>query len=125
MHTNKLVVSTGCTRIEMKFDSLRIRNFRTLGSEQFVDLSNGLTIVGPNSSGKTNILKAIEMIFTGYDNVLEYEAKRDLTFGITSGQTSLVASFSHSESVFFPTLRLIDSIIESHSAIVGFVVISS
>ncbi len=94
MHTNKLVVSTGCTRIEMKFDSLRIRNFRTLGSEQFVDLSNGLTIVGPNSSGKTNILKAIEMIFTGYDNVLEYEAKRDLTFGITSGQTSLVASFT-------------------------------
>jgi|GEM_PF-2748514 hypothetical protein len=33
----------------MKFDSLRIRNFRTLGSEQFVDLRNGLTIVGPNS----------------------------------------------------------------------------
>lgn len=78
----------------MKFDSLRIRNFRTLGSEQFVDLRNGLTIVGPNSSGKTNILKAIEMIFTGYDNVLQYEAKRDLTFGVTSGQTSLIAGFT-------------------------------
>lgn len=78
----------------MKFDSLRIRNFRTLGSEQFVDLRNGLTIVGPNSSGKTNILKAIEMIFTGYDNVLQYDAKRDLTFGVTSGQTSLIAGFT-------------------------------
>lgn len=77
----------------MNFESLRIRNYRTLGTEQFVDLSNGLTIVGPNSSGKTNILKAIEMMFTGYDNVLGYEAKRDLTFGVSSGQTSLVAGF--------------------------------
>ncbi|MDQ4427405.1 AAA family ATPase [Thalassolituus sp.] len=115
MHTNKLVVSTGCTRIEMKFDSLRIRNFRTLGSEQFVDLSNGLTIVGPNSSGKTNILKAIEMIFTGYDNVLEYEAKRDLTFGITSGQTSLVASFTgdrEADKDFFELYEELNTMLE-------------
>lgn len=77
----------------MKFESLRIRNFRTVGSEQFVDLSNGLTIVGPNSSGKTNILKAVEMVFTGYDNLLGYEAKRDLTFGVSSGQTSLIGNF--------------------------------
>lgn len=78
----------------MKFENLRIRNFRTIGSEQFVDLSNGLTIVGPNSSGKTNILRALEMIFTGYDNILGYEPKRDLTFGVSSGQTSLIAGFT-------------------------------
>lgn len=77
----------------MKFESLRIRNYRTLGSEQFIDLRNGLTIVGPNSSGKTNILKAVEMMFTGYENILGYDAKRDLTFGVSSGQTSLVAGF--------------------------------
>lgn len=73
----------------MKFESLRIRNFRTLGSEQFIDLSNGLTIVGPNSSGKTNILKAIEMMFTGYDNVLGYETKRDLLLGYHLGKQAL------------------------------------
>ena len=78
----------------MKIESLRIRNFRTLGSEQHIDLTQGLTIVGPNSSGKTNILKAIEMLFTGYDNRLKYDAKRDFTFGMSSGQTSLIATFS-------------------------------
>jgi len=78
----------------MKIDSLRIRNFRTIGAEQHIDLSHGLTIVGPNSSGKTNILKAVEMLFTGYDNELNYDVKRDLTFGISKGQTSLVATFS-------------------------------
>lgn len=78
----------------MKIESLRIRNFRTLGSEQHIDLTQGLTIVGPNSSGKTNILKAIEMLFTGYHNRLKYDAKRDFTFGVNSGQTSLIAIFS-------------------------------
>lgn len=78
----------------MKIEGLRIRNFRTIGSEQHIDLTRGLTIVGPNSSGKTNILRAIEMLFTGLDNKLGYDAKRDLTFGVSSGQTSLVATFT-------------------------------
>ena len=78
----------------MKIDSLRIKNFRTIGSEQHVDLTKGLTIVGPNSSGKTNILKAIEMLFTGYENKFNYDVKRDFTFGASVGQTSLVATFS-------------------------------
>lgn len=78
----------------MKIEGLRIRNFRTIGAEQHVDLTRGLTIVGPNSSGKTNIIKAIEMVFTGYENRFEYDVKRDFTFGTSSGQTSLVATFS-------------------------------
>ncbi|MGP9500572.1 AAA family ATPase, partial [Halomonas sp. AOP43-D1-4] len=61
----------------MKIDNLRIRNFRTIGKEQTIDLAKGLTIVGPNSSGKTNILKAIEIIFTGFENKLGYEIKSD------------------------------------------------
>jgi len=68
----------------MKIEGLRIRNFRTIGSEQHIDLTRGLTIVGPNSSGKTNILRAIEMLFTGLDNKLGYDVKRDLTFGVSS-----------------------------------------
>ncbi|WP_445000255.1 AAA family ATPase [Halomonas mongoliensis] len=63
----------------MKLYGLRIRNFRTISTEQVIDLSRGLTIVGPNSSGKTNILKAIEMFFTGYDNRLGYSVDDDLT----------------------------------------------
>lgn len=82
----------------MKFESLRIRNYRTIGQEQSVDLTKGLTIVGPNSSGKTNILKAIEMIFTGFENKLGYEVERDRTFGVTSEQTTLVATFSGDRS---------------------------
>jgi predicted ATP-dependent endonuclease of OLD family len=78
----------------MKIESLRIRNFRTIGQEQTIDLSKGVTIVGPNSSGKTNILKAIEMIFTGFENKLGYETKNDKTFGVTSGQTTLTVTFS-------------------------------
>lgn len=78
----------------MKIEHLRIRNFRTIGQEQSIDLTKGITIVGPNSSGKTNILKAIEMIFTGYDNKLGYLLKSDKTFGITAGQTTLTISFS-------------------------------
>ena len=73
----------------MKIDNLRIRNFRTIGQEQSIDLTKGVTIVGPNSSGKTNILKAIEMIFTGYENKLEYQLKTDKTFGVQTGQSSL------------------------------------
>ncbi|EHY9847423.1 AAA family ATPase [Vibrio cholerae] len=78
----------------MKLEHLRIRNFRTIGQEQSIDLTKGINIVGPNSSGKTNILKAIEMVFTGYDNVYGYQLKTDKTFGVTSGQTSLTVTFS-------------------------------
>ncbi|MEZ8235740.1 ATP-dependent nuclease [Vibrio splendidus] len=79
----------------MQLEHLRIKNFRTIGGvDQHIDLTQGLTIVGPNSSGKTNILKAIQMLFTGYDNELGYDIKRDLTFGVSNGQTSLAATFS-------------------------------
>ncbi|NHT34376.1 ATP-binding protein [Aeromonas hydrophila] len=78
----------------MKIENLRIRNYRTIGQEQSIDLTDGVTIVGPNSSGKTNILKAIQMIFTGYDNKFEYEVKTDRTFGVTAEQTTLTVTFS-------------------------------
>ena len=78
----------------MKIENLRIRNFRTIVQEQSIDLTNGVTIVGPNSSGKTNILKAIELIFTGFENKFGYELKTDKTFGITTEQTTLTVTFS-------------------------------
>lgn len=81
----------------MKLKNIRVRNFRTIGSEQALDLENGLTIVGPNSTGKTNLLRAVEMLFTGVDNQHRYDAEHDLTFGESTAQTGMIATFSGSE----------------------------
>ncbi|QVM89815.1 AAA family ATPase [Pseudomonas entomophila] len=78
----------------MKLSGIRIRNYRTIANEQTVDLSRGMTLVGPNNAGKTNILTAIKMLFTGYENVHAYSREHDLTFGERSGQTSLVGVFT-------------------------------
>lgn len=77
----------------MKLKSIRIRNFRTIETEQHLDFERGLTIVGPNSSGKTNILRAIEMLFTGTENKYNYDVQSDLTFGVNSTQTGIIAVF--------------------------------
>lgn len=78
----------------MQLTGLRIRHFRTIGDREVeLDLSNSLTIVGPNNSGKTNILRAVEMFFTGHDNVHGYDVGRDLTFGSRNARTSLLATF--------------------------------
>lgn len=78
----------------MEIESLRIRNFRTIKKEQKINLGKELTIVGPNNSGKTNILKAIELLFTGRDNKFGYTREHDLTFWLGRKQTSLVAVFN-------------------------------
>lgn len=63
----------------MKIKSVRIRNFRTIQDETLLEFDDYLTIVGPNNSGKTNILKAIQTFFTGYENKEKYDRKRDFT----------------------------------------------
>lgn len=99
----------------MKLESIKIRNFRTIRTEQTIDLSNGLTIVGPNSSGKTNILKAIELVFTGYENSAGYNYDSDFSFE-SSGQTSIVANFSGDiqgeDSDFFVIYKELCSLLE-------------
>lgn len=78
----------------MQFRGLRIRHFRTIGSTEVeLPLERALTLVGANNSGKTNILRAIEMFFTGHDNELGYNRATDLTFGTSSAKTSLLATF--------------------------------
>lgn len=74
--------------------SLRVRNYRTVGAvEQTLPLEGGLTIVGPNNTGKTNLLRAVELLFTGPDNVHGYATDTDLTFGNKGVKTSLLATF--------------------------------
>lgn len=63
----------------MKIKNVRIRNFRTIQDETLIEFDNSLTIVGPNNSGKTNILRAIQIFFTGYGNKEGYDRKRDFT----------------------------------------------
>jgi hypothetical protein len=52
-----------------------------------------MTIVGPNNTGKTNILRAIQLLFTGLDNKYNYQRDLDLTFRDTRSRTSLIAVF--------------------------------
>ncbi|HHB1557877.1 TPA: AAA family ATPase, partial [Vibrio cholerae] len=73
----------------MKLEAIKIKNFRTIDTELQVELQDGLTIVGPNSSGKTNILRAIEIFFTGFDNKYRYILSRDFPDKLDNGQTSL------------------------------------
>lgn len=78
----------------MKITDLRIKNFRTIASDQTVRLAHGATLVGPNNSGKTNLLKGLQMFFTGYENTHGYDRSVDLTFGAGRQQTSLIATFT-------------------------------
>lgn len=77
----------------MKIDSLRIKNFRTISTEQVLHLSDGLTLVGPNNAGKTNALLALYMFFTGYENKHNYNIDSDLSHGDKSVKTSLTCYF--------------------------------
>lgn len=79
----------------MKIRSIRIRNFRSIKDDfEILGMEHGISIVGPNSSGKTNVLKAIEMFFTGMENRYKYNVENDLTFDMKGGQTSIVATFT-------------------------------
>lgn len=85
----------------MKLKNIRIRNFRTIQDETNLDIEDYATIVGPNNSGKTNILKAIQIFFTGYDNREGYERKRDFTKdSVRSNKTTINITFIKEDSPF-------------------------
>jgi ABC-type cobalamin/Fe3+-siderophores transport system ATPase subunit len=78
----------------MQLSEIKIRNFRTIRHEQVIPLAGGMTLVGPNSSGKTNILRAIQILFTGQENTFSYNREQDLTFGESKSRTSILATFT-------------------------------
>lgn len=72
---------------------MRVKNFRTTGAaDQHVDLRQTLTLIGPNNSGKTNLLQAIQMLFTGFENVYGYSIEKDSPHG-KGARTSIVGYF--------------------------------
>lgn len=77
----------------MKLTEIRVRNFRSIEVEQHLIIPGQVTLVGPNNSGKTNILKAIRTLFTGYKNIHGYSRETDLTFGVGKARTSITATF--------------------------------
>ncbi|HFP9335672.1 TPA: ATP-dependent endonuclease [Raoultella planticola] len=77
----------------MKISKIRIKNLRSIISEQYVDLKDGLTLIGPNNAGKSNALLAIYYFFTGQDNEHNYNHINDLPFHQDTVQTSITSTF--------------------------------
>jgi len=78
----------------MKIDEIRISNYRSIKNEQSIMFNVSTTLIGPNNSGKTNALRAIALLFGGYDNHFNYNQKIDLPFDRTSKQTSIIGTFN-------------------------------
>ncbi len=77
----------------MKLNTVRIKNFRTITSEQSIHIENGVTLVGANNSGKTNALLAIYYFFTNYENKHGYNFEKDLPFETKRERTSITCLF--------------------------------
>lgn len=78
----------------MKIKNFRIKNFRTITTEQIINLQDGITIVGPNNSGKSNTLLALYYFFSARKEGAKYDPDVDLPFGGDGVQTSLTCFFS-------------------------------
>lgn len=77
----------------MRLTEIRVRNFRSIEAEQHFQIPGSMTLVGPNNSGKTNLLRAIQVLFTGQANSYGYARESDLTFGAGRARTSITATF--------------------------------
>jgi hypothetical protein len=58
-----------------------------------------MTIVGPNNAGKSNILRAIGVFFSGQDNN-KYDHAIDLTHGLHGERTSIAVTFEPNDPEF-------------------------
>lgn len=110
----------------MKLTQIRINNFRTISSEITLDLKTKLTIVGPNNSGKTNILKAIHYFFCSLKNNI-YQTNLDSPFtntletsSTTTSRTTITGTFFISEkedSIFLNKFNTLLSYLEKERQI--------
>lgn len=95
----------------MRIKSLRVRNFRTITEEQIIEFPRSVTVVGPNNTGKTNLLGAIRMFFTGHENAYGYVRQDDLSIGKSKQQTTFVATFEKSSEADSELLSKYDQIL--------------
>ena len=99
----------------MRLKSLRVRNFRTVVEEQTLEFPRSLTIVGPNNTGKTNLLNAVRMLYTGLENVNGYSRAKDLSLGKGREQTTLVATFEKSADADDALIAKYDQLLELYA----------
>lgn len=94
----------------MKLTEIRVRNFRSIEAEQHFLIPGRMTLVGPNNSGKTNLLRAIRVLFTGQANTYGYARENDLTFGVGRARTSITATFDGDPDTDKETYESIDEL---------------
>lgn len=86
----------------MKLLDARISNYRSIKDEQHIIFDTSTTLIGPNNSGKTNTLRAIALLFSGYDNKFSYDRERDLPVDRPTKQTSVIGTFEiQPEEIWF------------------------
>lgn len=82
----------------MNMVGFKVANYRSIYGDFRIDCNGLITIVGPNNSGKTNILKAIKTFFTAKYNENSYSIERDIPNLSSISQTSMSATFTMSEN---------------------------
>jgi Predicted ATP-dependent endonuclease of the OLD family len=78
----------------MRIRSARIKSYRTIKDDFDFEVTPNITLVGPNNSGKTNLVKGLRLFFGGYDNALGYHRSSDLSIGQSRSQTTVSVTFS-------------------------------
>lgn len=94
----------------MKLTEIRVRNYRSIEVEQHLLIPGRMTLVGPNNSGKTNLLRAIQVLFTGQANTFGYTRDADLTFGVGKARTSITATFDGDPTIDIDIYESIDEL---------------
>ena len=77
----------------MRLIDVRVSNYRSIKDEQSIIFDGSTTLIGPNNSGKTNALRAIALLFGGYENKFSYDRARDLPVDRPAKQTSVIGTF--------------------------------
>jgi len=77
----------------MQIISFKVSQFRSISGEITTDGLNGLTIVGKNNSGKSNLLHAMRVFFEGKYKSDLYNYDNDIPDSLKSGQTSFAVRF--------------------------------
>jgi len=75
---------------EMKIQSVRIKNFRTL-KDVTIPFDSVTTFIGPNGTGKSTVLRALDWYFNGKPNSL---TEKDCSFGATDEDIEVQVTFA-------------------------------
>ncbi|MCO8455748.1 AAA family ATPase [Burkholderia multivorans] len=73
----------------MKIQSIRVKNFRTL-KDVAIPFDSVTTLIGPNGTGKSTVLRALDWFFNGKPGSL---SERDCSFGATDEDIEVQVTF--------------------------------